>query len=64
MASQPEESSDRIERLLRLGEQQGFLTYQTLNDRLPDVVTVPVKLDALLSAIHRRGIRLIDEAGT
>ena len=33
-----------------------------LNERLPDDVLRPDKLDALLMEIDRRGIRLIDES--
>jgi RNA polymerase primary sigma factor len=58
-ADQPE---DPVQRLLRLGERLGFLTYEMVNDSLPDEVTSPDQLDELLIEIDRRGIRLIDEA--
>ena len=56
------EPDDPVERLLRLGERQGYLTYEMLNERLPDEVVSPDQLDLLLMAIDSRGIRLIDEA--
>ena len=49
--------------LLRLGGRLGYLTYEMLNEGIPDeVVRRPGRLDALLFEIDRRGIRLIDEA--
>ena len=53
---------DPVERLLRLGERQGYLTYEMLNERLPDEVVSPDQLDLLLMAIDSSGIRLIDQA--
>jgi RNA polymerase primary sigma factor len=64
MVAFADESNDPLEQLLRLGERQGYLTYELLNERLPDEVVSPDKLDALLKEIDRRGIRLIDEADT
>jgi RNA polymerase primary sigma factor len=62
MVAFAEEPNDPVEELLRLGERQGYLTYEMLNERLPDQVVSPDRLDALLTAIDSRGIRLIDEA--
>jgi len=57
-----DEPDDRVEALLWLGERLGYLTYEMLNERLPDEVVAPEKLDAFLMEVDRRGIRLIDEA--
>jgi RNA polymerase primary sigma factor len=62
MIASAEEPNDPVEELLRLGERQGYLTYEMLNERLPDEVVSPDKLDAFLLSIAGRGIRLIDEA--
>ena len=62
MVACADEPNDPLEELLRLGERRGYLTYEMLNERLPDEVVSPDKLDALLNAIDSRGIRLIDEA--
>ncbi|HZN65359.1 MAG TPA: RNA polymerase sigma factor region1.1 domain-containing protein [Tepidisphaeraceae bacterium] len=62
MVAFADEPDDPVEQLLRLGERQGYLTYEMLNDRLPDEVVSPDKLDALLAAIEGRGIRLVDAA--
>ena len=62
MLASAENPEDPVEELLRLGERQGYLTYEMLNERLPDSVVAPDKLDAFLMAVHNRGIRLIDES--
>ena len=61
MVSAADESNDPVEELLRLGQRQGYLTYEMLNERLPDEAVTPKRLDAILSEIDRRAIRLIDE---
>jgi hypothetical protein len=53
---------DPVQRLLRLGERLGYLTYEMINDSLPDEVVAPDRLDGFLMEIESRGIRLIDEA--
>jgi hypothetical protein len=62
VAAFAEEPNHPVEQLLRLGERQGYLTYEMLNERLPDEVVSPDGLDAFLMAMDSRGIRLIDEA--
>jgi RNA polymerase primary sigma factor len=44
------------------GRPRGFLTYEELNEKLPDEVVSPDKLDTLLMRIDEMGIKLIDEA--
>jgi hypothetical protein len=51
-----------VRALLDLGERLGFLTYEMLNERLPDAIVRPDRLDAFLIEVDERGIRLIDEA--
>ena len=62
MGASPHEPDARVRELLRLGERLGYLTYEELNEKLPDEVVTPDQLDALLIEIDQRGIRLIDEA--
>src|SRR3954452_22657028 len=57
-----EEANKRVEILLTLGTTRGFLTYEELNEKLPDEVVSPDKLDSLLMKIDEMGIKLIDEA--
>src|SRR5687767_9262225 len=57
-----EEADNRVRILLELGTSRGFLTYEELNEKLPDEVVSPDKLDTLLMRIDEMGIKLIDEA--
>src|SRR5580658_5636290 len=56
-----EEADARVRALLELGTSRGYLTYEELNERLPDEVVSPDKLDSLLMMIDEMGIKLIDE---
>src|SRR4051812_27530086 len=56
-----EEVDLRVNNLLNMGTTRGFLTYEELNNRLPDEVVSPDKLDSLLMMIDEMGIKLIDE---
>ncbi|MDP9175209.1 MAG: RNA polymerase sigma factor RpoD [Planctomycetota bacterium] len=51
----------RVQALLDLGTSRGYLTYEELNEKLPDEVVSPDKLDSLLMMIDEMGIKLIDE---
>ena len=62
MVASGDSPDDRVEALLRLGERLGYLTYEMINERLPDEVVKPDALDAFLMEVDRRQIRLIDEA--
>src|SRR5450432_1113462 len=57
-----EEADNRVRILLDMGTSRGYLTYEELNEKLPDEVVSPDKLDSLLMMIDEMGIRLIDEA--
>lgn len=56
-----EEAERRVNVLLDLGVSRGYLTYEELNEKLPDEVVSPDKLDSLLMRIDEMGIKLIDE---
>jgi RNA polymerase primary sigma factor len=56
-----EEVDIRVKAILDLGTGRGYLTYEELNEKLPDEVVSPDKLDSLLMMIDEMGIRLIDE---
>jgi RNA polymerase primary sigma factor len=57
-----EEVDARVKALLDLGTSRTYLTYEELNEKLPDEVVSPDKLDSLLMMIDEMGIRLIDES--
>ena len=53
----------RIKLLVQKGKEKGFLTYEELNDILPDdTVVPPEKIDDILMLLDEMGIDLIDEA--
>src|SRR5712671_6408337 len=56
-----EEVDLRVNVLIDMGKSRGYLTYEELNERLPDEVVSPDKLDSLLMMIDEMGIRLIDD---
>ena len=56
-----EEAERRVQVLLDMGVSRGYLTYEELNEKLPDEVVSPDKLDSLLMRIDEMGIKLIDE---
>ncbi len=49
-----------LSQLIARGSKNGFLTYEEVNAYLPDEDVSPEKLDKLLLALERRGIRLIE----
>ncbi|MGF1633952.1 MAG: sigma-70 family RNA polymerase sigma factor, partial [Phycisphaerae bacterium] len=61
-SASPEEVELKVKALLELGSSRGFLTYEELNDLLPDEVVSPDRLDSLLMTIDEMNITLCDEA--
>ena len=57
-----EEVDHRVKIILDMGTSRGYLTYEELNQKLPDEVVSPDKLDNLLMMIDEMGIKLIDES--
>src|SRR6478609_8641145 len=53
---------DGLKALLEQGKEKGFLTYDQVNDHLPDDDTNPEKIDQILILLEDQGIELIDEA--
>jgi RNA polymerase primary sigma factor len=52
----------RIKMLIKKGEKKGFLTYDEMNEDLPEDAISAVRLDQLLATLDERGISLLDEA--
>jgi RNA polymerase primary sigma factor len=51
-----------IQSIIEKGKKKGFLTYEELNDDLPDEVISPNQLDSLLMTLDEIGVQLLDEA--
>ena len=56
------DAEQQIKMLVKKGEKKGFLTYDEMNDDLPEDAVSAVRLDQLLATLDERGISLIDEA--
>ena len=50
-----------LHELVATGKAQGYLTYDQVNDYLPDEAVTPEKLDNLLIALEEQGIELVNE---
>ncbi|HVP13541.1 MAG TPA: RNA polymerase sigma factor RpoD [Phycisphaerae bacterium] len=48
--------------LITKGRQQGFLTWEELNDALPDDAIIPDRLEGILLRLEESGIDMVDEA--
>src|ERR1700726_943957 len=53
---------DGLKTLLASGKEKGYLTYDQVNDHLPDDDTNPEKIDQILILLEDQGIELIEEA--
>src|ERR1700722_10384178 len=51
-----------LKALIESGKEKGYLTYDQVNEFLPDDAVNPEKLDQLLLVLEEQGIELIDEA--
>ncbi|MHC4185074.1 MAG: RNA polymerase sigma factor region1.1 domain-containing protein, partial [Planctomycetota bacterium] len=52
----------QIRALIEKGKRKGFLTYEEMNDELPEEAVTPTRLDSLLMTLDEMGINLLDEA--
>src|ERR1039457_6308226 len=51
-----------LKTLLDSGKEKGYLTYDQVNDHLPDDDTNPEKIDQILILLEEQGIELIEES--
>ncbi len=62
MPAVPDPMDASVSRLIAKGKKRGFITYEEMNDDLPDEAVSPDKLDSLLMSLDEMGIELLDEA--
>ncbi|MBS0191243.1 MAG: RNA polymerase sigma factor RpoD [Planctomycetes bacterium] len=55
------ELNPALSELIEVGRKRGWLSYEELNNTLPDEMVDPERLDELLVLIDRLGIELVDE---
>ena len=51
-----------VKKIMTKGKERGYLTYEEMNNDLPDEAVSPDKLDSLLMTLDELGIELIDES--
>jgi len=51
-----------IGKLIERGKKRGYITYDEVNDLLPDEIISPEKIDEILAKVDDEGISLVDEA--
>jgi RNA polymerase primary sigma factor len=51
---------DEVQGLIEVGKEKGYLTYNDVNDALPDEIGTPDDLDDLMTTISGQGIDLLD----
>jgi RNA polymerase primary sigma factor len=56
------ELSEKIKELVRLAQEQGHLTYNDINEVLPDNAITPEKLDEVFSKLRALEIEIVDQA--
>jgi len=59
-AAAPPAGDADLARLVALGTSLGYLTFDQVNEYLPDEAVDPEKIDALLVALEEKGIELVD----
>ncbi len=62
MAAQTEVIEKAIKAIIKTGKEKGHLTYEEINDTLPDQLISPARLDSLLMTLDELGVQLLDEA--
>jgi len=56
------ELSEKVKELVRLAREQGYLTYNDINDALPDVVVSTEELDNLYCKLRNLEVEIVDQA--
>ena len=56
-----ETQTNDLQHLVLIGRQQGYLTYDQVNEYLPDEANTAEKLDHLLIALERAGVNIVDD---
>jgi RNA polymerase primary sigma factor len=56
------DAEQQIKDLLERGKARGYVTYEEMNDSLPDDLVSPERLDRILMQLDEMGVDLLDEA--
>ena len=53
---------EKIKEIIEKGKKKGYLTYEEMNEELPDQAISPNRLDSLLVTLDEQGVQILDEA--
>jgi RNA polymerase primary sigma factor len=53
---------EKVKELVRLAQEQGYLTYSDINDALPDTVITPEDLDEIYIKLRNLDIEIVDQS--
>src|SRR5437762_9762658 len=56
------ELAEKIKEMVRLAQEQGYLTYNDINDALPESMITPDDLDAIYIQLRNLDIEIVDQA--
>ncbi len=56
-----EEKLGRLQKLMNMGKERGYVSYDEVNDMLPDEVAAGVEIDDLLAELDTAGVELLEE---
>ena len=54
--------TEKIKELVRLAQEQGYLTYNDINDALPDTMITPEELDEIYIKLRNLEVEIVDQA--
>ncbi len=54
--------AEKVKELVRLSKEQGYLTYNDINDALPDNIVNPDDLDEIYTQLHNLDVEIVDQA--
>ena len=54
--------TEKIKELVRLAQEQGYLTYGDINDALPDSINSPEDLDEIYTKLRNLEVEIVDQA--
>src|SRR5204863_1402620 len=61
-ANKAAEIAEKIEELVRLAQEQGYLTYGDINEALPDTVVSAEELDEIYIKLRNLDVDIVDQA--
>ncbi|MFN7138861.1 MAG: RNA polymerase sigma factor RpoD [Limisphaerales bacterium] len=62
VAADEKELTEKLKDLIRLSQQQGFITYDDINDSLPEEIVSPEKLEEIYAKLRQLNVKIVDSA--